>query len=349
MEEVRVCVIGTGRAGAVHAQNYRWHIPYARLVALVDTDLARATRLAETLELEDGVCSSLETALERFAFHAVVITTPTFTHAPLAVQAAQAGKHVFCEKPMALTLEECDQMIQAAEQVGTVLQIGFMRRFDPPFVAAKRQIQEGAIGTPLIVRSLTRGPGLPPAWAQDVRTSNGMLAEVNSHDFDTLHWLTDGEFVQVFARARAAKVPELRERYPDFYDTAVVLAEMDNGAFGMVDGVCPAEYGYDARAEVVGTKGILLIGETRHQAVVRVTREEGAVARNFPSWQERFAQAYMEEAAHFVHCIRQGRTPQVTGIDGRRAVAAVLAANASIREGRPVPVPQPHGASDRTG
>ncbi|MFQ5879691.1 MAG: Gfo/Idh/MocA family oxidoreductase, partial [Dehalococcoidia bacterium] len=335
----RVCVVGAGRAGMMHAENFRRRVPYARLEAVVDVEPEHARQAAEELDLEDASYTSLEQALESADIDAVVITTPSFTHAELAVMATQAGKHIFCEKPMALTLEDCDRMIEAAQTAGVILQMAFMRRFDPPFVAAKQQIDEGLIGRPLIVHSLTRGPGLPPPWACDLRTSNGMLAEVNSHDFDTIRWLAGGNYTNVFAQASTLKAPDLKKQYPGFYDTAVVILRLDNGALGMLDGVCPVDYGYDARAEVVGSEGVLFIGELREAATTRVTREDGMVERHFLSWRTRFAQAYVNEATHFVDCIRNQEEPAITGFDGRCAVEGVLAANQSIRTGQPVALP----------
>jgi myo-inositol 2-dehydrogenase/D-chiro-inositol 1-dehydrogenase/scyllo-inositol 2-dehydrogenase (NAD+) len=284
----------------VHAHNFRWRVRDADLVAVVDADAARAAHAATELDLGGCGFTTLADALGTVAFEAVVITTPTFTHKDLVLEAARAGIHVLCEKPMALSLAECDAMIGAAEQAGVVLQVAFMRRFDPPFVEAKRQIDEGAIGTPLMVRSLTRGPGLPPAWANDIKTSNGMLAEVNSHDFDTVRWLAGSEVTEVYATAAALKRPDLLETLPDFYDTAIVTLTMASGAFGVIDGVCPVVYGYDARAEVVGSSGVLWIGELRDTAVVRVTREGGAQRPHFTSWRDRFRDAYLAEAEHWV-------------------------------------------------
>lgn len=339
-DAIRVGVVGTGRAGMVHAQNFRWHVPHSSLEVIVDTDTERAREAAEELDLADAHYASLEDALRDTLLDGVVITTPTFTHAELVRTAAEAGTHVLCEKPMAMTLAECDAMLDATREAGVVLQLAFMRRFDPSFEAAKAQIDEGRIGNPLIVRTLTRGPGLPPPWARDPKTGNGMLAEVNSHDFDTIRWLTGSDYTSVYAQASAFKAPELRDDYPDFYDTAVVQAQMANGAFGMLDGICPVDYGYDARTEVVGTQGVLFIGELRSGAVVRTTGDEGMVERHFRSWQDRFREGYFNEDGHFVDCIRTGTTPVVTGEDGRAALAGVLAATASIQEGRPMAVSQ---------
>lgn len=333
MTQVRACVIGTGRAGMVHAENFRWRIPHAELVAVIDSDPARATEAAASLDLAGFGFVDLRAALAAVDFDAVVITTPTFTHRELAVQAAEAGLHVFCEKPMALSLAECDDIVAACERAGVNLQVGFMRRFDPPFATAKRDLDAGAVGDPLVVRSLTRGPGLPPAWANDVKRSNGMLAEVNSHDFDTVRWLGGSDIAEVHAVSAALKRPELRESLPDFYDTAVVTAVLANGAFGVIDGVCPADYGYDARAEVVGSSGVLFVGELQDTSSQRFTREGGGVKGHFVSWRERFKRAYELEAEEFVNSIRESRQPRVGGSDGRAAVAAVLAARESLARG----------------
>jgi scyllo-inositol 2-dehydrogenase (NAD+) len=338
MANVRVCALGTGRAGMVHARNFRWHVPHAELVAVVDAEPGRALAAAAELDLGDRGFTRLSDALAATEVDAVVITTPTFTHEPLVREAAGHGLHVLCEKPMALSVAECDTMMTACEHAGVTLQLAFMRRFDPPFVQAKGQLDEGAVGDVLMVRSLTRGPGLPPAWANDIRTSNGMLAEVNSHDFDAVRWLTGGEYLEVHTRAAALQRPDLRATLPDFYDVAVVSAQMSNGTFGIIDGVCPADYGYDARAEIVGSTGVLFAGDIRSPGAQRVTREGGAVGPHFTAWRERFAEAYRAEATHFVECVRSGTVPRVGGADGRAAVAAVVAANRSLLEGRPVPV-----------
>lgn len=338
-ETLRVCVVGTGRAGMVHAKNFRWRTPHAQLVAIVDQDIERLKKAAADLSLEGNSYHSLESALECVDIDAVVITTPTFTHAHLTILAAQAGKHILCEKPMALSLEECDKMIDAVEKTGVILQMAFMRRFDPAFLAAKQQIDNGQIGQPLIVKSITRGPGLPPDWARDPNTSIGMLAEVNSHDFDTIRWLAGSNYSSVYAKAGTFKVPELKDQYLGFYDTAVVMLQLENGTFGMLDGICPAGYGYDARAEVVGSEGVILIGELRDKSVTCVTRQTGITESQFISWPVRFEKAYTIEANQFVTCIREGKKPPVTGIDGRFSLEAVLAANQSIKTGKPISLP----------
>ena len=212
----RLALLGAGRVGMVHARNAAGSIPATELACIVDADPEVGDRAGA--ELGVPVFTDLEQALSGAEFDGVLITAPTFAHAELAVLAAGAGKHIFCEKPMALTVDECDSMATAAEKAGVVLQVGFLRRFQPEFVEAKRRIEAGDIGMPMVVKSLTRGPGLPPAWAQDLRRSNGMLAEVNSHDFDCVRWLVSSEIERVYAETANFKGHERGVTAPDFYD-----------------------------------------------------------------------------------------------------------------------------------
>lgn len=335
---IHVCVVGLGRAGLVHAVNFQRHVPGAALAAVVESD----PDLLETRAGELGIAAryrDIHQALDRAQVDAVCITAPTFTHAEIAVTAARAGKHVFCEKPMALTLAEADQMIEAATAAGVVLQIGFMRRFDPAFQEARRLIEAGRIGRPMVIRSLTRGPGLPPRWACDPRRSNGMLAEVNSHDFDAVRWIAGSEFTRVYAETAVMKRSDLLEEFPEFYDTATVTLRLADGSLAMIEGACPVDYGYDARMEVLGTEGVLRIGELDHGAVVTCTRSVGVQSAPFASWRDRFREAYVAEALHFIRCIRAEEQPMAAGLDGRRALEATLAANLSSRQGAPVALP----------
>lgn len=335
---MNVCVVGLGRAGLVHAGNFQRHVPGAVLAAVVESD----PDILEKHAGELGIAAryrDIHQALNHAQVDAVCITTPTFTHAEIAVAAARAGKHVLCEKPMALTLAEADRMIEAATAAGVVLQIGFMRRFDPAFLEARRLIETGAIGRPMVTRSLTRGPGLPPRWACDPRRSNGMLAEVNSHDFDAVRWIAGAEFTRVYAETAVTKRSDLLEEFPEFYDTATVTLRLADGSLAMIEGACPVDYGYDARMEVLGTEGVLRIGELDHGAVVTCTRSLGVQSAPFASWRDRFREAYVAEAAHFVRCIRAEEQPLATGLDGRRALEATLAANLSSRLGAPVALP----------
>lgn len=332
----RVCLVGAGRAGQVHAESLVRHMPEGQLAALVDRSAAALEKAGERFGVEARF-NSLEEAADSVAFDAVVITTPTFTHRELAMAAAARGKHILCEKPMALTIEECDEMIAAAERNAVILQLGFMRRFDPDFEAAAARIEAGEIGRPMLIKSLTHGPGLPPAWARDLHTSNGMLAEVNSHDWDTTRWLACSNPERVYAEVSNFKGEKRGVDTPHFYDTALVTIRFESGTLAAISGVCPCDYGYDARVEIVGEKGLLQIGDLRGQSVVVCTnRDHGLVTPIFRTWPERFASAYVREMKHFLECIRTGSPPRVSGHDGRWAVAGVLAATTSFLEERSV-------------
>ncbi len=333
---IRVCLVGAGRAGQVHANSIVHSIPGAAVVAVVDADESTRNKAADRFAIE-GRFASLEEAIDGSAFDAVVITTPTFTHREMTILAASHGKHIFSEKPMALSLSECDDMVEVARRNGVVLQIGFMRRFDPDFEAAFARIEGGEIGKPLIIKSLTHGPGLPPQWARDIRTSNGMLAEVNSHDWDCVRWLAGSNPARIYADVGNFKGAANGVDTPGFYDAALAQIRFESGAMASISGVCPCEYGYDARVEIVGERGILQIGELRGQSVVICTnRDQGLITPIYRTWQERFADAYIREMRHFLGNIRDGSPPRVGGDDGKWAVAMVLAATRSFQEGRAV-------------
>ncbi|MBN1834456.1 MAG: Gfo/Idh/MocA family oxidoreductase [Spirochaetales bacterium] len=333
--KIGVCVIGSGRAGMIHARNYVRGIPGAELVALADSREDMVREACAELELEKSFLEYRE-ALKDDAVGAVVVATPTVFHRDIVVAAARAGKHVFCEKPMAMNVAECSEMIEAAERAGVNLQIGFMRRFDAGFQQARKQIADGEIGQVVLVKSLTRGPSVPQPWMYDIAASNGPLAEVNSHDIDTLHWFTGSEFREVYAIAGNYRCPEARAEHPDFYDNVVLTASFANGAQGVIDGAVSVGYGYDARVEVLGTDGVLFIGQIEDLPVAVCARDQKVVRRSVWSWRGLFTDAYRAEDESFIAAIREERPPEVTGVDGRRAVQVVNAGNRSIAERRPV-------------
>ncbi len=334
--QIRICMIGGGRVGKNHSRAITRHVPGGKIVALVET----MENVREETATEFGIESqfdSLEKALEQVQFDAVVITTPTPTHLPIATLAANHKKHVFLEKPMALSISECDAILDVVDKNSVYLQLGFMRRFDPEFVAAAQRVTAGEIGQPMMIKTNTHGPGLPPAWARDLKTSNGMLAEVNSHDWDTLRWFMGSDLERVYTEVANFKGAANQVDTPNFYDNALVNVKFVNGGLGMISGICPCGYGYDARVEIVGEKGIIQIGELKGQSIVVCTdRDHGLVTPIFRTWPERFKWAYIYELEHFVTCIQGGTPPRAGGEDGRWAVAGVLAGTRSFLEQRPV-------------
>jgi myo-inositol 2-dehydrogenase/D-chiro-inositol 1-dehydrogenase/scyllo-inositol 2-dehydrogenase (NAD+) len=327
-------LIGAGRAGLIHGRNFSHRVEGAALVALSDPH--EPTRLTAAKELGIERCyANHQQLLEDPGVDAVVIVTPTEFHRDIALAAARCGKHILCEKPMAMNSHECAEMIEAAAQAGVVLQIGFMRRFAQPFQEMKRRIDAGEIGDVVSVRSLTHGPSLPQPWMFDLKASNGPLAEVNSHDIDTIRWMTGSEVVEVFALGGNFRSPEARREFPDFYDNVTLLARFANGMQGTISGAQGVAYGYDSRCEVLGTKGILFSGSLQSLAVTQAT-SAGLLSPIVTSWRDLFAEAYLAEDQEFILSIREQRPPKVTGLDGMRAVEVVNAGNESIRTGQPV-------------
>jgi predicted dehydrogenase len=331
---LRFCLIGTGRAGLVHARNLCRRITCGELAALCDANeeaMAEAAR-----ELGVGLCfTDYREACASDAFDAVIIVTPTHLHEAIACEAAAQGKHVFLEKPMAITVDECRRINDAVRDAGVALQIGFMRRFDEGFQRARELLASGAMGRPMVIKSTGRGPGLPPPWIYDIKKSNGILAEVNSHDFDSIRWLVGSDIAQVFAFAGNFKCTDVREAWPLFYDNAVVNLRFADGTLGAVDGACPAGYGYDARVEVLCEKGLIQIGSVAETGVTEVQLSGAVQQRAVRSWRTLFKDAYIAELEHFIACVEEGTQPSVTGEDGLKAVAAVVAANNSIIDGAP--------------
>jgi predicted dehydrogenase len=329
-----VAVVGTGRAGMVHARNFAAGVAGGRLVALADPiEEAVATAARET-----GCKRTYADPSEAIAaddVDAVVVASPTFTHAELAVAALAAGKHVLCEKPLASTLEEAAAIARAVDESEASFLMGFMRRFDTTWSSVAERVAAGEIGEPLLVRSTGRGPSLPPQWALDPGRSGGLIAEVNSHDIDSIRWFSGEEFETVYAVGRASKRPDLAERYPGFVDLVLASFELSGGALGELDGACPADYGYDARVEIYGSEGVAFAGDPRRGSALLIRRGE-AVAEPVLGWRDLFAAAYCAEDAHLVGVARGEAEPRTNIDDGIRALEAVFAVNLSLAERAPV-------------
>jgi myo-inositol 2-dehydrogenase / D-chiro-inositol 1-dehydrogenase len=302
-------LIGAGWIGSFHAETLARRLPGARLAAVADPDPAAAERLSAPRTYADPLDLIADRSID-----AVAICSPAVTHTDLVVAAAQAGKHVFCEKPMALTLDDADRAIAAAHTAEVALQVGFNRRFAGDFADMRTRIVEGAIGTPQLLRSLTRDPGISADVAARVKPWT-IFNETLIHDFDTLCWLNPGARVtQVYAQADALIHPQFADN--GFLDTAVVQIRFDNGAFAIAEASFQAVYGYDIRGEVFGSAGVLQAGRA----------PENAGTANI----ELFADAYVAQFAHFVNCVHAGMEPSVTGADARVALEIALAARESV-------------------
>lgn len=330
-QKLAICIIGAGRAGMIHGKNFSHGIQEATLAAIVDPDREAGMNAACQLGVPQYY-SDYRDALADDRIDAYVVVSPTECHRQTVVDIARCGKHILCEKPMGMTEEDCDEMINATKDSNVILQIGFMRRFDEAFLEAKRMIDWGEIGDVVMVRSNTRGPSVPKEWMYDLKKSNGPLAEVNSHDIDTMRWFTGSEFEKVYALGGNYRCPDAREKYPDFYDNVVLTASFENGMQGILDGAQGVGYGYDARVEVVGTRGCINLGDVQGEKIVMYSSEiKKGIYPLTKSWKNLFAEAYRKEDEEFVACVLEGREPSVTGWDGKMAVRVVEAGNQSIK------------------
>ncbi|NGO10736.1 Gfo/Idh/MocA family oxidoreductase [Streptomyces sp. HC44] len=332
-QPLSVGLIGAGRMGSFHAETLAHRLPGVRLAAIADPAPGAAQSLGERL----GCTTTYTDIGELLAdprIDAVVIVTPARTHADLVQAAAKAGKAVYCEKPMAVTLAEADRAVAVAADAGVPLQVGFNRRYDPGFRAAHEKIAAGAIGTPQLLRSLTRDPKLAdpariPPWT--------IFLETLIHDFDILRHLNPGaEPVEVSAMADAVIRPDFKDR--GLLDTAVVTIRFDNGALATAEASFQAVYGYDVRAEVLGSAGMLTMGDLRRTHLTAYG-PDGSTAECVTYDQDLFHDSYVAELADFTDSVRTGRTPSVTGEDARGALSLALAAIESVTSGGPVRLP----------
>ncbi len=333
---VRLALIGSGRMGSFHGETLARRLPDARLVAVADPLPGAAERLAARLGGLPAYTDPTQVLADP-GVEAVVIAAPARFHADLVVAAAAAGKGVFCEKPMALTLEDADRAIDAARAAEVVLQVGFNRRFAPDWRAARALLDTGRLGTPRLLRSVTRDPGgFDPARVPP----DTIFLETLIHDFDTLRFLNPGaEAVEVYASADALVEPAWREA--GLLDTAVVVVRFDNGAIGVAEACFEAAYGYDVRSEVFGSAGMATLGDGRRTGVT-LSGETGRWVETVRSDQELLGDAYTAELAAFCEAIRGGTTAAATGEDAHSALAIALAATESTRAGRPIRIGETH-------
>ena len=331
MRKLGMGVLGVGEMGRRHAENLRHLVPHAQLIAIADVDGARANKAATELEIECSY-SSLDAMLENKEVSAVLIATPDKFHADAIVAAARAGKHILCEKPLGLSIASAEDALQAVERAGVRLQTGFMRRYDPAYVAAMKQIEAGEIGEPVVFKSLGRDKDVPPIGAYQSGI-NGMTFFTNTiHDFDLARWLTKDEVAEVHAFGTVAIRPEIAQ-FGDVVASTVNL-RFQRGAIGNIESHAQSLYGYDVRTEIVGSKGSIFIGSLRQNSALFLKPNQGSyqLADHFLS---RFREAYLAELVDFVDAVLGDRAPNVTGLDGLRAVAIAVAAETSLRTAAP--------------
>ena len=334
MRKLGVGVLGVGEMGKRHAENLRRLVPEAHLVGVADVDAPRASKVAAELEIEHSF-GSFEALLDRKEIHAVVIAAPDKFHGHAIRTAAAAKKDILCEKPMALDLDDARAALKAVSDAGVRLQIGFMRRFDPAYAAAKTRIEAGEIGDPVIFKCIGRDKDTPPLAAYQSGMNGMLFYNSTIHDFDLARWMMNDEVTEVHSYTTVAIRPEVAQ-YGDVIAGVVNLKYL-HGAIGNVESYVQSQYGYDVRTEVIGSKGSILIGDLQHASAL-LLKPKGSSHDIVDHFLVRFADAYVMEMRDFVQTILNDKPVKVTGEDGLRSLQIAVAAQKSYLESRPVQV-----------
>jgi myo-inositol 2-dehydrogenase/D-chiro-inositol 1-dehydrogenase len=330
--KVNMAVIGTGRMGGVHVRNIVRLIPEANLVAICDIRLEVAQAVANECGIKRVVQDYHELLADK-DIEAILIATSTPTHAFIMKDVARAGKHIFCEKPLALDLKEIDEALAEVEKAGVKLQVGFNRRFDKSFQKVHEIVASGEIGRPCILRITDRDPDFPAM--EFMRASGGIFLDLAIHDFDMVRYQV-GEVDEVYAIGSVLINPELNE-FNDV-DTDVVTLRFKNGAVGAIDNSRKAVYGYDQRLEVFCSNGTAMADNETESTVMKGNTSGFLSAKPPYFFMQRYAPCYVEEVRQFIECVREDKPTPTTGADGRAAVVLGYAAGKSLRENRPVRV-----------
>jgi myo-inositol 2-dehydrogenase/D-chiro-inositol 1-dehydrogenase len=331
-KKVNLAVIGTGRMGSVHVRNIARLIPEANLSAICDLRLEAAQPLADELGIPLVVQDYRELLTDK-SIDAILIITSTNTHAAIIEDVARAGKHIFCEKPLALEMKLIDKALAVVKQANIKLQVGFNRRFDKSFRRVREVVATGEIGRPCILRITDRDPDYPAM--EFLRVSGGMFLDQTIHDFDMARYQI-GEIEEVYAIGSALVNPALAE-FGDI-DTNVLTLKFANGAVGTIDNSRKAVYGYDQRLEVFCSNGTAMAENEAETTIVKGDALGFHTAPPPHFFMQRYAPCYVEEVRQFVECVRDDKPTPTTGEDGRMAVALGYAAWKSLHENRPVKV-----------
>lgn len=329
---VNCAVVGLGRLGWHHAVNLARHVAGANLFAVADVIAERAARFAQQYDIPFST-SDIDAVVEHPNIDAVVIVTPTPTHAPLIRGSITAGKAVFVEKPITLSLADAQAIDHLVQESHAYCQVGFMRRYDPAYRVAAERIRRGDIGQPLYFKAVSRDPSCPPEAY--IRESGRLFIDMSIHDFDIARFLMGEEVVEVTAMGAIVK-NDFLSAYDDI-DQGLTFLRFASGASGDIEGSRNAGYGYDIRAEVVGTEGTIQVGALNHHNILLLDAR-GGTHDIVPGFLERFASAYLLEMVDFIARVQQGEAAPVTVEDGYKAQAIAVAATHSFDEKRAVTV-----------
>ena len=333
-KKLKVGILGAGRIGRLHTENIIYRIPDVEVSAIADAFLnddmikwAKNLGVANITKDPDDIFKNDE-------INAVLICSSTDTHAKFIIDAAKAGKHIFCEKPIDYDIVKIKEALNAVEKAGVKLQIGFVRRFDHNHKKVHDTVKSGKIGDPHIIKITSRDPEPPPV--NYIKVSGGLFFDMTIHDFDMARYLSCSEVEEVYAKATVLVDPTIGELGD--VDTAIVILKFKNGALGVIDNSRKSNYGYDQRTEVLGSRGCVMVSNDTPNSA-EIYTEEG-IEREKPLWffLERYNDAFIAELRAFFDSILNDTEPLVTGNDGLQPVLIAMAANRSLKENRPVKI-----------
>ena len=330
MKKLNVGIIGAGRIGQVHAKSITYHIPQAKIVAISDIYYEGAEKVAESLGIPNAY-EDYHEILNNPEIDAVLICSSTDTHADIAVEAAEAGKHIFCEKPVDLTVAKIKKVIAAVEKAGAKLQRGLNRRYDHNFAEIKRLANDGKLGKLQTIKITSRDP--EPPSIDYVKVSGGIFLDMTVHDFDMARFI-GGEVEEVYANA-AVTVDEAIGEAGDV-DTALIALKFKNGAIGVIDNCRKACYGYDHRIEVFGTGGQASAANDTPTNVSYINENGNMTDKPLYFFLERYMQSFTDEMTEFINAVQNDESTKTTVNDGLEALRLGLAAKLSVKEHRPV-------------
>lgn len=331
---VTVGIIGAGRIGKVHVESICTKVPNAQVKTLADPFMNDETAAWAKAKGVQHTTKDYKEILADPEIQAVLICSSTNTHASISIEAIEAGKHVFCEKPIDLEVAKIKEVIAALEKNPVKYQVGFNRRFDHNYAAVQKAVADGKVGDVHIVKIASRDPA-PPSMDY-VKVSGGIFLDMMIHDFDMARFLSGSDAEEVYAEGAVLVDPAIGEAGD--VDTAVVTMKMANGAIAVIDNSRKAVYGYDQRAEVFGSKGMAASGNDC-PSTVQISSEDGVTGEKpLYFFLERYMEAYATEIKGFVNAIENDTETPVTIMDGLKPVVMGLAAKKSLAEHRPVKI-----------
>jgi scyllo-inositol 2-dehydrogenase (NAD+) len=331
--KLNIGLVGLGRLGRIYARDLATRIACTRLAAIADVSAEAVEHVGREFDVP-RTYTNPEHLVADESVDAVVIVTPTATHAEMTRIAAEAGKAIFCEKPLSITLDQAVAMRRDVERTGVFFQLGFMRRFDRGFAAAKEKLLSGTIGDAVVFKSSSRDPFPPSVEYADPRNSGGLIIDMGIHDFDLARWyMGDVESVQAIGGCLA---------YPELgavgdIDNAVISLTFTSGRLGVIDITRNGIYGYDINTELLGTQGTLRIGYLRETPLFVMTKS-GVAHDTVPYFMERFRDAYTAQLENFAQNVLQGRKPPITVEDGVEVLRVAIAATRARESGQKVSV-----------